>query len=201
MIQERRRHRKGGGRVSITPNTLSKMEYVLVSLKMGRGELGVRLGMCAGTISLILNRRQHATSREIHEIYFPRLMSLASQADLKVGRARVTDPQVTALNPVSTPEAQAFVLEPYKEKLKEETEIAQKVWQEGCCFEQRRQRTSVAMKAYWAKRRAREAKASLIREMDRVEDQALSVQPPVISREGFFKRVYNAIVTGFHAGQ
>lgn len=191
MIQERRGSRKHGQRIRITDETREHMRYVMGALKMRKGELGERLGFAAGSIGRILNGSQLCTSREIFQIYHPRLTVLVERADKGVGEiAVVRDPAVKALNPLSTPEAKEFALGPYRAKVAERKNA----------WEARRDKHRDAMKAYWVKRRTMLIESA---KKGKVPDQTvLAIPPPkpITEHPGFFKRVFNAILTGFHVG-
>lgn len=184
MIQARR-HRGQGQLIRITDETKAHMRYVMGALKIRQGELGRRLGLSESAVSNMIRGVQKYTTLSIFTIYNPRLTHLVEQADGGGGvLAAITDSGTNMLNPVSTPEAKEYVLGPYREKLAV-----------GRTAEHR-ERHRAAMKAHWEKRRARE---SAVRLAQAKIGKAVIVPPPP-KPQGFFKRVYNAIVTGFHAG-
>lgn len=193
MIQERRGHRKAGQLIRITDETKAHMRYVMGALKMRQGELAERLGLTPGTLSRILGRYQKSISRDLFQIYYPRLTVLVERADKGVGEiAVVRDPAVKALNPISTPEAKEFALGPYRAKVAERKNT----------WDARRDNHRAAMKAYWANKRAKEAERRFNVVHDaKVSELARAITPkPMTKHPGFFKRLINAICTGFHVG-
>lgn len=184
MIQERR-HRLQGQFVRVTDETKAHMRYVMGALKLNQGELAARLGLTGAVVSRILAGSQKQTTMDSATTYYPRLTKLIEQADRGRGEGYyVRDPEVKAINPVSTPEAKEFVLGPYREKVQEKS----------ANFDKRRENHRAAMKAYWARRKAQAQQVAAV--PDRVE-----VDTAPMAREGFFQKVWNSIRTGFNAVQ
>lgn len=168
------------------------MRYVMEALRLQNKDLASRLGMAPSTLSMMLGGRQTYTTRDMFLVYDPRLTALVERADKSRGEVAVmTDPQSKALNPVSTSAAKEFVLGPYREKVAEYTANRR--------TDEVREKHRVAMKAYWTKRRTmllESAKKGIP-----ADKAVLAIPPPkiILSRQGFFRRIFNAILTGFHA--
>lgn len=194
MIRKGTHVRSRGQRINITAATVAHMRYVMEALKMQPDELGARLGLCRGSVNHYL-RGKPRMSLEIFEVFHPRLVALVERADKGVGEvALVRDPHVHALNPLSSPAAKDFALGPYRKKVEERAALGRSA--------AHRERHREAMKAYWIKRRAREVmwkkqyQGSLLLPADQVIAPDAATTPTPI---GFFRRIFNSIVTGFHA--
>lgn len=152
--------------VRIKKETLDQFQYVMYALNLSQGQLATLLGLRSNTISGLMKGRHGALHQKNYAILYPRLQELLGQA-ASAGHPRLV--------PAEPPK-------PYREP------IVKTGWRSQSHRDNHRE----AMKAYWAKRRAR----------DRAGEIVLVPEPatnPTITREGFFKRVYNAIVTGLHA--